>query len=93
MPPPSCWRGARSRATPRPGEGALEGGRFPVAAYSPPPAISNLPLAQDPRMDKEVDPKVLAVIDEMRLSGPRLTPVDIVAKMGVFDAREMPRHR
>ncbi|WP_413762645.1 protein NO VEIN domain-containing protein [Variovorax sp. Varisp41] len=39
-------------------------------------------------MDKEVDPKVLAVIDEMRLSGPRLTPVDIVAKMGVFDARE-----
>jgi hypothetical protein len=39
-------------------------------------------------MDKEVDPKVLAVIDEMRLSGPRLTPVEIVAKMGVFDARE-----
>ncbi|MET3494266.1 protein NO VEIN domain-containing protein [Variovorax boronicumulans] len=41
-------------------------------------------------MDKEVDPKVLAVIDEMRLSGPRLTPVEIVAKMGVFDAREKP---
>jgi hypothetical protein len=41
-------------------------------------------------MDKEVDPPVLAVIDEMRLSGPRLTPVEIVAKMGVFDAREKP---
>ncbi|MDM0111505.1 hypothetical protein QTI66_05050 [Variovorax sp. J22R133] len=39
-------------------------------------------------MDQEVDPKVLAAIDEMRLSGPRLTPVEIVAKMGVFDARE-----
>ncbi|RQO62951.1 hypothetical protein DBV14_02910 [Variovorax sp. KBW07] len=41
-------------------------------------------------MDKEVDPHVLAVIDEMRLSGPRLTPVEIVAKMGVFDARDKP---
>jgi len=41
-------------------------------------------------MDKEVDPSVLAVIDEMRLSGPRLTPVEIVAKMGVFDARDKP---
>jgi hypothetical protein len=41
-------------------------------------------------MDKEVDPQVLAVIDEMRLSGPRLTPVEIVAKMGVFDARDKP---
>jgi hypothetical protein len=41
-------------------------------------------------MDKEVDPKVLAVIDEKRLSGPRLSPVEIVAKMGVFDAREKP---
>jgi hypothetical protein len=41
-------------------------------------------------MDKEVDPRVLAVIDEMRLSGPRLTPVEIVAKMGVFDARDKP---
>ncbi len=41
-------------------------------------------------MDKEVDPRVLAVIDEKRLSGPRLTPVEIVAKMGVFDAREKP---
>lgn len=41
-------------------------------------------------MDKEVEPHVLAVIDEMRLSGPRLTPVEIVAKMGVFDARDKP---
>lgn len=41
-------------------------------------------------MDKEVDPKVLAVIDEKRLSGPRLTPVEIVAKMGVLDARQKP---
>ncbi|RSZ36238.1 MULTISPECIES: DUF3883 domain-containing protein [unclassified Variovorax] len=41
-------------------------------------------------MEKEVDPRVLTVIDEMRLSGPRLTPVEIVAKMGVFDARDKP---
>ncbi|MBT2324854.1 DUF3883 domain-containing protein [Variovorax paradoxus] len=41
-------------------------------------------------MDKEVDPQVLAAIDEKRLSGPRSTPVEIVAKMGVFDAREKP---
>ncbi|MGJ7489035.1 protein NO VEIN domain-containing protein [Variovorax sp. ZT4R33] len=41
-------------------------------------------------MEKEVDPQVLKVIDEKRLSGPRLTPVEIVAKMGVFDAREKP---
>ncbi|RUR70166.1 DUF3883 domain-containing protein [Variovorax guangxiensis] len=41
-------------------------------------------------MDKEVDPRVLTVIDEMRLKGPRLTPVEIVAKMGVFDARDKP---
>ncbi|HEX4510588.1 MAG TPA: DUF3883 domain-containing protein [Burkholderiaceae bacterium] len=39
-------------------------------------------------MDKEVDPQVLAVINEKRLSGPRLAPVEIVAKMGVFDARD-----
>jgi len=39
-------------------------------------------------MDKEVDPQILAVIDEKRLSGPRLTPVDIVARMGVADARD-----
>lgn len=41
-------------------------------------------------MDKEVEPSVLTAIDEMRLSGPRLTPVEIVAKMGVFDARDKP---
>lgn len=41
-------------------------------------------------MEKEVDPQVLAVINEKRLSGPRLTPVEIVAKMGVFDARDKP---
>ena len=39
-------------------------------------------------METEVDPKILAVLNEGRLSGPRLTPVEIVAKMGVFDARE-----
>jgi hypothetical protein len=39
-------------------------------------------------MDKEVDPKVLSVIEEKRLSGPRMTPVEIVAKLGVLDARE-----
>lgn len=41
-------------------------------------------------MENEVDPQVLAVINEKRLSGPRLTPVEIVAKMGVFDARDKP---
>lgn len=41
-------------------------------------------------MEKEVDPQVLKIIDEKRLSGPRLSPVDIVAKMGVFDARDKP---
>jgi hypothetical protein len=41
-------------------------------------------------MENEVDSQVLAVINEKRLSGPRLTPVEIVAKMGVFDAREKP---
>ncbi|MBS0343189.1 MAG: hypothetical protein JSS56_22010, partial [Proteobacteria bacterium] len=41
-------------------------------------------------MENEVDPKVLAVIEEKRLSGPRLSPVDIISKMGVFDAREKP---
>ncbi len=39
-------------------------------------------------METEVNPLVLAVLNEERLSGPRLSPVDIVAKMGVFDARE-----
>ena len=38
-------------------------------------------------MEKEIDPAVLAVIDEKRLSGVKLTPVEIITKMGVFDAR------
>ena len=39
-------------------------------------------------MDKEVAPAVLAVINEMRLSGEKRTPVEIITRMGVFDARE-----
>ena len=39
-------------------------------------------------MDKEVDPAVLAVINEKRLSGEKRTPVDIIARMGVTDARD-----
>jgi len=39
-------------------------------------------------MDKEVDPAVLAVINEKRLRGEKRTPVEIIARMGVFDARE-----
>lgn len=39
-------------------------------------------------MDKEVAPAVLAVINEKRLSGDKRTPVEIIAKMGVFDARD-----
>jgi hypothetical protein len=39
-------------------------------------------------MDKEVDPAVLAVINEKRLTGEKRTPVEIIAKMGVFDARQ-----
>ncbi len=38
-------------------------------------------------MDKEVEPAVLAVINEKRLLGDKRTPVEIIAKMGVFDAR------
>jgi len=38
-------------------------------------------------MEKEVDSNVLAVINEKRLQGEKLTPVEIIAKMGVFDAR------
>lgn len=37
-------------------------------------------------MDKEVDPAVLAVINEKRLAGEKRTPVEIIARMGVFDA-------
>jgi hypothetical protein len=39
-------------------------------------------------MDKEVDPDVLAVINEKRLTGEKRTPVDIIARMGVPDARQ-----
>lgn len=39
-------------------------------------------------MDKEVDPTVLAVINEKRLQGDKRTPVEIIAKMGVFEARD-----
>lgn len=39
-------------------------------------------------MDKEVDPAVLGIINEKRLMGEKRTPVDIIARMGVFDARE-----
>ena len=39
-------------------------------------------------MEKEVDASVLAVINEKRLMGDKRTPVEIISKMGVFDARE-----
>jgi len=39
-------------------------------------------------MDKEVDPAVLGLINEKRLKGEKRTPVEIIAKMGVFEARE-----
>ncbi|MBB3178706.1 protein NO VEIN domain-containing protein [Variovorax sp. Sphag1AA] len=39
-------------------------------------------------MDKEVDPAVLGIINEKRLMGEKRTPVDIIARMGVFEARE-----
>lgn len=39
-------------------------------------------------MEKEVDAAVLAVINEKRLLGDKRTPVEIITKMGVFDARE-----
>jgi len=39
-------------------------------------------------MDKEVDPAVLAVVNEKRLRGEKRTPVEIIARMGVPDARE-----
>jgi len=41
-------------------------------------------------MESEVNPKVLAVIEEGRLSGPRLSPADIISKLGVLDARSKP---
>lgn len=39
-------------------------------------------------MEKEVVPAVLSVINEKRLLGDKRTPVEIIAKMGVFDARQ-----
>lgn len=39
-------------------------------------------------MDKEVDPVVLAVINEKRLLGEKRTPVEIIARMGVFEPRQ-----
>lgn len=39
-------------------------------------------------MEKEVDPAVLAVINEKRLLADKRTPVEIIARMGVFDARQ-----
>lgn len=39
-------------------------------------------------MDKEVNPAVLAVINEKRLTGEQRTPVAIIARMGVPDARQ-----
>lgn len=39
-------------------------------------------------MDKEVDPSVMALINEKRLLGDKRTPVEIITKMGVFDARD-----
>ncbi|MDM0046220.1 hypothetical protein QTH91_17140 [Variovorax dokdonensis] len=41
-------------------------------------------------MESEVDPKVLAVIEEERLSGPPLTPVEVLSKLGVLEARSKP---
>jgi len=38
-------------------------------------------------MEKEIDPTVLAVINEKRLSGVKHTPVEVITKMGVYDAR------
>ena len=39
-------------------------------------------------MDKEVGPAVLAFVDEKRLMADRRTPVDVIARMGVADARK-----
>lgn len=39
-------------------------------------------------MEKEVESAVLAVINEKRLTGEKRTPVEIIARMGVFDARD-----
>jgi len=39
-------------------------------------------------MDKEVGSAVLAFVDEKRLMADRRTPVDVIARMGVVDARK-----
>lgn len=39
-------------------------------------------------MEKEVDPQVLAVLNEKRLSGAPLAPAEVIAKMGVQEARK-----
>ena len=39
-------------------------------------------------MEKEVEPAVLALINEKRLTGEKRTPVEIIARMGVFEARD-----
>lgn len=41
-------------------------------------------------MDSEVNPQVLAIIEEERLSGPRLSPADVLTKMSVPDAKAKP---
>ena len=39
-------------------------------------------------MDKEVEPAVLAFLNEKRLLGEKRTPADIITRMGVADARD-----
>ncbi|MBK7532070.1 DUF3883 domain-containing protein [Piscinibacter sp.] len=41
-------------------------------------------------MYNEVHPVVLAVVEDKRLSGPKLGPTELVERMGVRDARELP---
>src|SRR4029079_16904483 len=51
--------------------------------------LGNAPqLAQTIRMEKEVEPAVLAVLNEKRLPAAKRTPVAIIAKLGVADARQ-----
>jgi hypothetical protein len=39
-------------------------------------------------MDSEVDPRVLVFINEKRLQGEKRSPVEIISRMGVFEARD-----
>lgn len=39
-------------------------------------------------MDSEVEPPVLAFINEKRLQGEKRSPVEIISRMGVFEARD-----